>query len=325
MTKSKKKKILFFIAVFMFVSGSIVIFGNESSDEKNKKDNEPQIIEREAEKNDSLVKRVEGLSAPELQVEAAYSVYYEEGEEEILFSQNRHEKLPIASITKLMTALIIYENYNLNEPIRISESHYLTDSHLSDLRIFSDTTYGDLLYPLLLESNNSSAYAAAIAPRDIEFDEFIFKMNQRADELGMKRTFFHNPSGLDNFRGVNHSTARDLSLLIEKLLDYPLFWDILQKESYEIRSRSSDLYYLVETTNKFLDGTYFLINHRPEWHENIIGGKTGFTYQAMGCLVVVLETEKGYLINVILGADGRIERFEEMEKLINWVYKSYNL
>lgn len=261
---------------------------------------------------------------PKMDASAVYSFYYEEGEKEILFSLNRHEKLPIASITKLVTGLIVYEDYSLNEPVGVADSDYLDQDNFSDLRIFRDTPYRELLYQLLLESNNSSAYAAAVTPEDIEFDDFVNMMNERVNELGMSRTFFYNPSGLDNLKGVNYSTARDLGVLTVELLDYPKFWEILQKTEYEIHSNKSDLHYKVETTNKFLDESYFFKSELPKWHDDILGGKTGFTHQAMGCLVMVLEVEDGYLVNIILGAEGRIERFEEMEKLIDWAYRSYN-
>ncbi len=319
-----KKNKLKIIALALFVGLAATFF--LSADSENKNPEEPIINEREApgaELSQPIVNRLEGVSLPDIEAEAAYSVYLKDGQEQILFSRDRNEPLPIASITKLMTALIVYENYDLSEPIGVPESEYFTDSHLRDLRVFADTTFEELLHPLLLESNNSGAYAAATAPDDIEFDDFIKMMNQRADELKMKRTIYHNPSGLDTVRGVNLSSARDTAKLIEKLLEYDLLWEIMQKRSYEVHSHRSSVYYLIETTNKFLDGSYF--TNRPDWHQNIIGGKTGFTYRAMGCLVMVLEVDDGYIINVILGADGREERFEEMENLIDWIYRAYEI
>lgn len=320
MKKSKLKLIVTVLLVSLGVAGFLTISSEEPEPE------EPIINEREPRKielNQPIVNRLEGVSLPDIQAEAAYSVYLKDGEEQILFSRNRNERLPIASITKLMTALVVYENYDLSQPIGVPESRYFTDSHLDDLRVFTDTTFGELLYPLLLESNNSGAYAAATAPQTIDFADFIGMMNRQASELGMRRTVYHNPSGLDTVKGVNLSTARDISKLVEELLKHDLFWEIMQKRSHEIHSHRSSVYYLIETTNRFLDGTYF--SSRPDWHQSIIGGKTGFTYQAMGCLVMVLEVDGGYMINVILGANGREDRFEEMEKLIDWTYEAYEI
>lgn len=320
MKKNKIKLISIIFLVGFGVAGFLTINSEESPTK------DPAINEREpreVELTQPIVDRLEGVSVPDIEAEAAYSVYLKDGDKQVLFSRNRNERLPIASLTKLMTALIVYEKYDLSQPIGVPESDYFTDSHLNDLRVFADTTFKELLYPLLLESNNSGAYAAATAPENIDFDDFIEMMNRQASELGMRRTVYHNPSGLDTVKGVNLSTARDISKLVEELLKYDLFWDILQKRSYEIHSHRSSVHYSIETTNRFLDGTYF--SKRPDWHQDIIGGKTGFTYQAMGCLVMVLEVDEGHMINVILGANGREDRFEEMEKLIDWTYKAYEI
>lgn len=292
------------------------------ADSKNEKDS-VEIKEKEISYVDyyKFVDRKE-LSAPQINALTAYSVYIKDDEKEILFSKNRNKRLPIASLTKLMTSLVIYDNYNLSKSIGISGSKMVKDSHLSDLRVFSTTSFRELLYPLLIESNNSGAYAAAIAPKNITFEKFVDLMNEKARELDMQRTVYYNPSGLDNMIGINLSTARDQSKLIEELLNFPLFWDILSKKSYELTSSSGSLSYQVKTTNKFLDGSYFQGMY-PDWYSEIKGGKTGFTYAAGGCLIIVLEKDGGHVVNIILGADGREERFREMEKLINWVNKAY--
>ncbi len=323
----KKTKIGLIAIALVSVGFSWFVFGNQNSEPV------PEINERRVEENgeeireyekDSLIERRDGVEVLDLDVEAAYSIYVEDDESQVLFSRNRNKELPVASLTKLMTAYVVYENYNLSEPVGVPESRYFTDSHLDDLRVFTDTTFEELLYPLLLESNNSGAYAVATAPEEINFDDFIKLMNSTATDLGMRRTIYHNPSGLDTVRDVNLSTARDTATLVKNILDIPLFWEIMKKTDYEIHSQRTSLYYLIETTNKFLDGSYF-VNNSPEWHDDIIGGKTGFTYEAMGCLVMVLEVDGGYIINVVLGAPGRQARFEEMEKLIDWVYKAYNI
>ncbi len=315
-------------AIAIFLGGVFLLTGSVFTSQEEQDEVEIQVRERDLSEifNDGfLVERRMGVAPPEINAASVYSVYYNGNEREVLFSRGRSKRLPIASITKLMTALVVYENYDLNRPIGIPDFKLFSNVNLNDLRIFSDTTYKQVLYPLLLESNNSGAYAVATAPDDINFDDFVRMMNNRAKEAEMRRTDFYNPSGLDNVGGVNLSTTHDISLLIEEILEIPLFWEIMRKVSYDIRSGQSDLYYRVTTTNNFLTGAYFR-GENPEWYDNILGGKTGFTHQAMGCLVMVLKLDDGgYLINVILGAEGREERFEEMEKLINWVYKAYKL
>ncbi len=315
--------ITFFVSL-LFLNNPLA---EDIPDDPDRGESEPVIMERTPGENYiDQVRRLRGVELPIINARAAYSVYYDgEGNEKVLYSRNRNEKLPIASITKLMTALIIYENYDISSPVKVSDSVIFSDSQLADLRIFSNTTYKDLLHSLLLESNNSAAYLASIAPEDIDFYDFIEIMNQRANELGMSGTKFYNPSGLDNLGGVNLSTPRDLVKLTERLLEIPLFWEIMQKDYYNIYS-SADLYYRVETTNRFLNNQYFNYNN-PDWHDMIMGGKTGFTHQSLGCLIIVLEDEEndGYIINIILGAGDHHQRFEEMEKLIDWVFKAYEI
>ncbi len=319
--KYKKAVFLLLIPVVLFLIFSIISSKSSPNiDHENGTDiNEVKFEDGESRK----IKRAKGFSVPEIEAKAIYSFYYENGEKEILFSRNRNEQLPIASITKLITAMIVYDRYELSELVGLSESRLINDSNLRDLRIFSNTTYYDLLYPLLLESNNSSAYVAAIASNDIDFDKFIEIMNKKAEKMGMRRTIYHNPSGLDSLRGVNKSTAKDIGILIKEILDIPLFWEIMQEDSYRIYSAQSTLYYNVETTNQFLDGRHFNQSDIPDWHDKIIGGKTGFTTRAGGCLVMVLKVGDGYLVNIILGAEGHNERFEEMEKLIDWLFEAY--
>lgn len=325
----QNKKIIITI-IIVFLTGFFLLMGNIFPQEKTSPENEIKVKEKnlaaEIFNNNLLTGRKMGIAPPDIEAKAVYSVYYnKKGAHEILFSRGRLKKLPIASITKLMTALVVYENYDLNSPIGIPDLKLFSNVHLKDLRIFSDTTYREILYPLLLESNNSGAYAVAVAPDNINFNDFVRMMNNKAEEIGMKRTIFYNPSGLDNTEGINLSTAYDVSLLVERLLEIPLFWEIMQQKSYDIYSKKTDLYYRITTTNHFLDNTYFQ-EEKPDWYSDILGGKTGFTYQAMGCLVMVLEPDDNeYLINIILGANGYQERFEEMEKLIDWIYQAYKI
>ncbi len=326
--KVKIKKNHLLIGLFLIVILPSIFFLTRAGGEAEEVEPINEVSDNEAKeiiKDDLIIDRVEGVPIPEIEADAVYSFYYEkDGEKQVLFTKNRNKRLPIASITKLVTALVVHENYDLDSTIGISEQALFTDPLLYELRVFPDTTYGELLYPLLLESNNSSAYVAAVAPEDVEFDDFIEMMNSKAEEIDMRRTDFKNPSGLDNVRGVNLSTAQDVGKLTLRLLEIPIFWEIMRVTSYDIHSGSSNLYYRVETTNDFLNGNYFGAE-RPDWYDKILGGKTGYTGKAGGTLLMVLETESGYLINIILGAEAHRERFEEMEKLIDWIYKAYKI
>lgn len=237
----------------------------------------------------------------------------ENGDSEILFSKNEDLKLPIASITKLMTAIISLDTNNLSDTVKISEQVARLDHKYgkSQLKIGQELTIDNLLHLLLIESNNGAALALA---ETVGEQNFIDLMNVKAVSLGLEKTFFINPSGLDpeNITDFyNYSTAKDISnIIVYSLEKYPLIWEIAGLPEAEIYLKDNTFYGKVETTNQLL-------------HElSIIGGKTGWTSLAQGCLAVVYNTpsHNGYLISIIIGSDNR---FEDMKKLIDWTKQAY--
>ena len=216
----------------------------------------------------------------------------------ILYQKNIKEKLPIASLTKLMSALVVLENYDLSLPIKISKAAVEQEEDLGQLKVGETLTAEDLLYIMLLESSNDAAYALADA---IGEENFVGVMNWEAENLGLKNTHFSNPNGLDDPQ--NYSSAQDLAILTRNLLEKPLLWQILGTLQYDLYLPDGTLHHQLKNTNE-------LLNEIP----GIIGGKTGWSPEARGCLISVLKDDKGeYSINVILGAE---DRFAEMKKLI---------
>lgn len=246
---------------------------------------------------------------------AAISVYWDGDKERVLYKKNTEEPLPIASISKIFTGMVVYENYNMEQPIGITEKDMFTIPGLQGLRIWEDTKIKDVLYPLLLESNNSVANALALQDKRFLENSFVTEMNKKAKELGLSNTFFVNPSGLDEKNASNISTAKDLYETVKYLLKNTSLFSIMSTPAYRVYSFDKSLYYTTINTNQFL----FSGN---EWQDRIVGGKTGFTYRALGCLMLVLEdpTGEGYIISIVLGAN---DRFKEMEKLVNFVHKAY--
>ena len=144
-------------------------------------------------------------------------------------------------------------------------------------------------------------------------EKFVGLMNLTAQKLNLKDTFFVNPSGLDPEENtlktkINYSTASDLAKLTKELLKNPLIWEILSTKRYS--------FFGPELLN-----TNELLGEIPE----IVGGKTGYTDMARGCMVLVTIAPKdtGFLVNVILGTDGQNGRFGEMKKLVNWLNTAY--
>jgi len=235
----------------------------------------------------------------EIQAKAAFSLKVnEEGTWQILYQKNIKQKLPIASLTKLMTALVVLENYQLDLPIKISKKAVEQEEDSGQLKIGETLTVENLLYIMLIESSNDAAYALAEA---IGVDNFVDIMNWETKSLGLKNTHFTNPTGLDDPK--NYSTAQDLAILTKNLLKKPLLWEILGTPEYDLYLPDGTLHHKLKNTNE-------LLGKIP----GIIGGKTGWSPQAQGCFLLVLKKGKGeYFINIILGAE---DRFAEMQKLI---------
>lgn len=238
------------------------------------------------------------------------------GEEKVLFEKESRQKLPIASLTKLMTAWVVLEYYDLSKEIKISKeaaNQHGDVRRLEEGRVFS-VEY--LLYPLLIESSNGAAFALANDYPEMSEKDFVGLMNREAQEIGLENTFFNNPSGLDPEETEveeNRSTAQDMAKLAKKLLEEPLIWQILSLPRYS------------EYGPELINTNRFLLNNETNWQEGIVGGKTGYTSKAGGCLLLVVRPpgEQGFLINIILGAEGREVRFEEMKKLVDWLKIAY--
>ncbi len=277
----------------------------------------------EDEKEYPLFVAEDGFS-PEINTEAAFAIFYgDDGLEKILYEQNAETALPIASISKLMTALIVLENYNLEEEMGVSEWEVTSKTEFRDFRAWKDTKIMDMLYPMLIESNNSAAFAfALISQRYIEggndpIDLFVNKMNSRAQEIGLLKTKFINPSGLDGRDDYNLSTAKEISLLSYYIYENnPLIFEILKLPNYRLYSSDRMVYYEAVNTNALL--------HRVEneWQKDILGGKTGWTHAAYGCLVLLTQSpeENGIIVTVVLGAE---DRFLETKKMLDYIHTAY--
>ena len=282
------------------------------------------------------LKPIRDWKIEELEIEAksAISVLIsDEGKEKILFENNAEQKLPIASLTKLMTALIVLENYDLSKEIKISEEATKQEGDFGKLKAGGVFQIKYLLYPLLMESSNDAAYALAenyeARAEGTAEENFVELMNSKAQEIELKDTFFINPSGLDpeldpesehiiskiekdiSERKINYSTATDLvKFTKEELLEEPLIWEILS--TLKFSSYGPEL----ANTNALL------YEDSLEWRDRINGGKTGYTDKANDCILLVVQAQnnRGYLVNIILGAE---DRFEEMKKLVGWTEKAY--
>jgi len=226
----------------------------------------------------------------------------------ILYEDNAHDRLSIASLTKLMTALIIIEENQLDEVVQISQNANNTEGSTMYLRTGEEITVENLLKGLLINSANDSSVALA-EHNSGSVEKFVEKMNARAQELGLINTHFANPNGLDNSN--NYSSAYDIAKLGNYIYNNPIIKDIVDTQNENILSTNKEYTHNLHTTNHLL-GNY----------PGIKGLKTGTTDWAGQCLISIAENENGNeIITVVLNSP---DRFKETKVLTDWIFRSYN-
>ena len=252
----------------------------------------------------------------DLEVKSALSLKINKfGREKVFFRKKTEDVLPIASLTKLMTALIAIEdpeNYTFSKRVVISERA----ANQENVPVYGNLEKGDsfttenLLSLMLIYSSNDAAWALSEV---VGNKNFVEKMNQKAQEIGLNNTYFVNPTGLEpedlNYNSiiinhVNRSTAQDLLSLAQYILEnYPLIFSIsLEQGPYAIQNGLSSL-------------------SLPS-NIRVLGGKTGYTDEAGGCILLVLIDQKeSVFIDIILAAPSPQQRIVELQKLINWQHR----
>jgi D-alanyl-D-alanine carboxypeptidase len=201
-----------------------------------------------------------------------------------IYSRNADAPLPPASLTKLMTALLVLESGTMDDSVTVTSADLVGDSTMG-LAEGETLSVEELLWGLLVASGNDAAMALA---RHVsgDVDSFVRAMNARAQELGLSATNFDNPHGLDADGHV--SSASDLLTLTLRLFDYPLFREIVETDEIVVAGHS------LVNTNEMLDT-----------EPDVDGVKTGTTTQAGQCLVLSVRDQGHRLIIVVLGSDDR--------------------
>jgi hypothetical protein len=185
---------------------------------------------------------------------------------EVIIEKNSDMIMPIASISKLITALVAKQNMDMHGTVTVTRSSIDTYGTSGGLRVGEKILVNDLFYPLLMESSNDAAEVLAYG---YGRDKFIELMNKKAEELGMSNTSFFEPSGLSE---KNVSTAEDLQILLRHITkEHPELWDISRVRQYSILKHSW--------------GNGSSIARKPSF----IGGKNGFTYEAYNTTASVFE------------------------------------
>ena len=225
----------------------------------------------------------------------------------ILFGKNENKQVKMASTTKIMTAIVIIENYDLNKEITVSKKAAGTGGSRLGLRTGDKITVHDLLYGLLLRSGNDAAVALAETVGG-SIEGFAELMNQKAKELNLKNTHFESPHGLDS--DGHYTTAYELALITDYALQNSTFAKIVGTKNYTITI--NDYPKALTNTNELLGNL-----------NGVYGVKTGFTNGANRCLVSSCKRGDMDIICVVLGADTKNFRTQDSIKLIEYAFVNY--
>jgi D-alanyl-D-alanine endopeptidase (penicillin-binding protein 7) len=243
-------------------------------------------------------------------VRAAAAIVYDPATGKVLYEENAMDERSIASITKVMTAIVFLETAtDLNQEVQIVRSDTLRAS-TTYLRTNDRVRIADLLHLLLIPSDNAAARALArISP--LGYDGFIARMNQKADDLGLDHTAYTDPSGL---YADNISSAYDMARLISFASEDDRIGPIMRTPEYSFRTvpaaRRAARVVTVRNTNQIL----------RSGEMDVLGGKTGFISKAGYCLATLLKMPSGSpLAVVVLGATSNLGRFWETRHLLTWL------
>jgi D-alanyl-D-alanine carboxypeptidase (penicillin-binding protein 5/6) len=237
--------------------------------------------------------------------EASSAMVYDLSSGSVIYEKSADTQRPIASINKLMTALVIMESHKPNEVVVIKDLPELGPyDQKIDIKNGEEFELSELLKATLIHSANDAANALAIYDSG-SIEEFAKKMNQKSQEWGLKNSKYSNANGLEG--GDDYSSARDVVTLASLLIQNKYFGDIVSTKSQYI-SNLAGKEYLLTTTNKILG------------QGGVIGMKTGYTLKAGQCLVTLAERGGNQIITVVLDSP---DRFQESKSMIDWAFNNY--
>ncbi len=225
----------------------------------------------------------------------------------VLYGKNEYNKVKMASTTKIMTAIIVIENCDLNKTIQVSKKAARIHGSRLGLKTNDKITVRDLLYGLMLCSGNDAAVALAETISG-SISGFCNLMNLKAKELGLTNTHFESPHGLDS--EGHYTTAYELALLANYSLNNPTFLNIVHTKNYTVT---------INGNPKNLNNTNELLGSL----NGVYGVKTGFTNGANRCLVTSCKRNNMDIICVVLGCDTKKFRTQDSIKLIEYTFKNY--
>jgi len=294
--RSTLPKVLLFLAAFVFFSANTVYFIEA----------EEGIFRAAMRKTYHFDFDTVRPKGPYLNLKSALLVDYDNGE--VLFSKNADSPRPIASISKLVAAMILVDQgVDMERTEKITRDDARRSSR-SRLNIGYELTLNDLLHAALMNSDNRAARALARATCGT-IEDFTAEMNRKCKALGLKQTHFVEPTGLS---AENISTAHEVAKIVHYAYDYELIREITSKKTYYVKI-------LNKKNRRVSMANTNLMIHSPY---SVLTGKTGFIRAADYCLTTLVRNKKGdRLTLVVLGVPRDRLRFSEARKLADWGFK----
>lgn len=238
---------------------------------------------------------------PSINARSAIVMDFDSGR--VLYEKNAHIKRPMASTTKVMTAIVALENGNLEDMVTVSRRAASIHGSVIDLANGEIVSLRELMYGLLMRSGNDAAIAIAehIAG---SVEAFAEMMNSKAKEIGALNTQFTSPHGLDDTG--HYSTAYDMALITRYALTNPVFNEIVRTQSIQVGKR------MMTNTNEMLMS-----------YEGADGVKTGYTGKAGRCLITSATRDGRRFISVVLFCDSRSQRALSSKKILDYAFENY--
>ena len=226
----------------------------------------------------------------------------------IIFSKDPNRALPVASLTKLLTAVIGLEYLDGQDTVTITGESYNVDGEGALFRLQEQFYFKDMLGAMLIKSSNDAAVAVAKAVEQKTGQPFTGLMNRKALQIGMDRSNFIDPAGLND---EGYSSAGDMLRLVQYAKRYSEIQSLMGLKSLTVTSADGKFLHNLNTTNK-------LWGILP----GLIGGKTGYTDGALGCMMAEenLSEHGSSLIIIVLGS---ADRFGEIKQLSDWTKTAF--
>lgn len=309
-----KKHIILNKTIFILII-SVILFSYYNISKAVEISTSTSQIDLEEENDDLDIKKIErdvietGAKTEKIDLDSRIALIYDRASGRILYDKNGNKQTPMASTTKIMTAIVVLENANLKDVVTIdSKAAGIGGSRLG-LKKNDKITVNDLLYGLMLRSGNDAAVALANYVGG-SVQGFADMMNKKAQELGLVNTHFVVPHGLDN--EGHFTTAYELAKMADYALENEKFKQIVttQNTTIHINNNAKN----INNTNKLLGSV-----------SGVYGVKTGFTNGAGRCLVASCKRDDLDIITVVIGANTNKQRTSDTIKLIQYANEKFDI